>query len=61
MWELHNVEESCAEQQWRNRLKSIKSVRLRAAKNRTSTSNPSGLGVVQSLSVRSFIYECGCD
>lgn len=55
------MEESCAEQQWRNRLKSIKSVRLRAAKNRTSTSNPSGLGVVQSLSVRSFIYECGCD
>lgn len=45
MWELHNVEESCAEQ-WRNRLKSIESVRLRAAKNRPSTLNPSGLGVV---------------
>lgn len=55
------MEESCAEQQWRNSCKSIESVRLRAAKNRTSTLNPSGLGVVQSLSVRSFIYECGCD
>lgn len=40
MWELHNVEESCAEQQWRNSCKSIESVRLRAAKNRPSTLNP---------------------